>query len=46
MLQVATVKHGDMIGYFVSARLKRSETERAALKEAATRLDELLAREV
>lgn len=40
---VAITSHGDTIGYFIPARRKRTETERAALKEAAARLDELLA---
>jgi PHD/YefM family antitoxin component YafN of YafNO toxin-antitoxin module len=40
---VAITRHGDTIGYFIPARRKRSETERAALREAASRLDELLA---
>jgi antitoxin (DNA-binding transcriptional repressor) of toxin-antitoxin stability system len=40
---VAITRHGDTIGYFIPARRKRTETERAALKEAAARLDELLA---
>jgi antitoxin (DNA-binding transcriptional repressor) of toxin-antitoxin stability system len=40
---VAITRHGDTIGYFIPARRKRSETERAALKEAASRLDALLA---
>ncbi len=40
---VAITRHGDTIGYFIPARRKRSETERAALKEAAARLDDLLA---
>lgn len=38
---VAITRHGDTIGYFIPARRKRSEMERAALKEAASRLDEL-----
>jgi antitoxin (DNA-binding transcriptional repressor) of toxin-antitoxin stability system len=40
---VAITRHGDTIGYFIPARRRRSETERAALREAAARLDELLA---
>jgi PHD/YefM family antitoxin component YafN of YafNO toxin-antitoxin module len=40
---VAITRHGDTVGYFIPARRKRSETERAALKEAAARLDALLA---
>ena len=40
---VAIISHGDTIGYFIPARRKRSETERAALEEAAARLEEMLA---
>jgi PHD/YefM family antitoxin component YafN of YafNO toxin-antitoxin module len=40
---VAITRHGDTVGYFIPARRKRSEQERAALKEAAARLDALLA---
>jgi PHD/YefM family antitoxin component YafN of YafNO toxin-antitoxin module len=40
---VAITRHGDTVGYFIPARRKRSETERVALKEAAARLDALLA---
>lgn len=40
---VAITRHGDTVGYFIPARRKRSEEERAALKEAAARLDALLA---
>jgi len=40
---VAITRHGDTIGYFIPARRKRSEAERTALKEAAARLDALLA---
>ncbi len=40
---VAITRHGETIGYFIPARRKRSETERTALKEAAARLDALLA---
>jgi hypothetical protein len=39
---VAT-RDGETIGYFIPARRKRSEPERAALKEAAARFDALLA---
>jgi PHD/YefM family antitoxin component YafN of YafNO toxin-antitoxin module len=42
---VAITRHGDTIGYFIPARRKRSEAERAALKEAAVRLQEVLAAE-
>jgi antitoxin (DNA-binding transcriptional repressor) of toxin-antitoxin stability system len=40
---VAITRHGDTIGYFIPARRKRSEAERSALKEAAAKLDEMLA---
>ena len=42
---VAITRHGDTVGYYLPARRKRSETERAALKEAAGQLQELLAAE-
>jgi PHD/YefM family antitoxin component YafN of YafNO toxin-antitoxin module len=42
---VAITRHGDTVGYFIPARRKRSETERAALKEAAARWQEILAAE-
>jgi len=40
---IAITRHGDTVGYFIPARRKRSEEERRALKEAAARLDTLLA---
>jgi PHD/YefM family antitoxin component YafN of YafNO toxin-antitoxin module len=39
---VAIIRHGDTVGYFIPARRKRSETERAALKEASARWQEIL----
>jgi len=42
---VAVTRHGDTVGYYIPARRNRSETERAALKEAAARLQEMLAAE-
>jgi len=42
---LAITRHGDTVGYYLPARRKRSETERAALKEAAARLQEILAAE-
>jgi len=39
---VAITRHGDTVGYYIPARRKRSVTERAALKEAASRLQEML----
>ncbi len=40
---VAITRHGDTVGYFLPARPKRSETERAALKEATAHLQKILA---
>jgi len=40
---VAITRHGDTVGYYIPARRKRAETERAALEEAASRLQEVLA---
>jgi len=40
---VAITRHGDTVGYYIPARRKRVETERAALKEAASRLQQVLA---
>ncbi len=40
---VAITRHGDTVGYFIPARRRRTDEERAALKEAAERLDALLA---
>ncbi len=42
---VAITRHGDTVGYYIPARRKRTEAERAALKEAASRLQEVLAAE-
>lgn len=40
---VAITRHGETIGYFIPARRKRSDADREALKEAAGRLEALLA---
>jgi PHD/YefM family antitoxin component YafN of YafNO toxin-antitoxin module len=40
---VAITCEGEMVGYFIPARRKRTEEERAAFREAAARLDEMLA---
>ena len=40
---VTITRHGDTVGYYIPARRKRVETERAALKEAASRLQQVLA---
>jgi PHD/YefM family antitoxin component YafN of YafNO toxin-antitoxin module len=42
---VAITRHGDTVGYYIPARRKRSESDRAALKEAASRWQEVLAAE-
>jgi PHD/YefM family antitoxin component YafN of YafNO toxin-antitoxin module len=42
---VAITRHGDTVGYYIPARRKRSEMDRAALREAASRLQEALASE-
>ncbi len=39
---VAITRHGDTVGYYIPARRKRSEGERAALKEAAVQLQGIL----
>lgn len=39
---VAITRHGETIGYYIPARHKRTETERATLKEAASRLQQVL----
>lgn len=39
---VAITRHGDTVGYYIPARRKRSEVERAALKEVASRLQKML----
>jgi prevent-host-death family protein len=40
---VVVTRHGETVGYYIPARRSRSESERAALKEAAARLQEFLA---
>ena len=42
---VAITRHGDTVGYYIPARRKRSEGERAALQEAAGRWQKILAAE-
>jgi PHD/YefM family antitoxin component YafN of YafNO toxin-antitoxin module len=42
---VAITRHGDTVGYYIPARRKRSESERAALKQAAGRWQKILAAE-
>lgn len=41
---VAITRHGDTVGFYVPARRKRSEAEKAALREAAERLDREMAK--
>jgi PHD/YefM family antitoxin component YafN of YafNO toxin-antitoxin module len=40
---IVVTRHGDTVGYYIPARRARSEAERAALKEAAARLQKMLA---
>lgn len=42
---VAITRHGDTVGYYIPARRKRNETDRAALKEASIRWQKTLADE-
>jgi PHD/YefM family antitoxin component YafN of YafNO toxin-antitoxin module len=42
---MAITRHGDTVGYYISARRKRSDAERGALQEAAFRWHEVLAAE-
>lgn len=37
---VAITRHGDTVGYYIPTRRKRTETEKAALKEVASRLQQ------
>jgi len=39
---LAITRHGDTVGYFIPVRRKRSEAERATLKEASERWQEML----
>ncbi len=39
---VAITRHGDTVGYFIPTRRKRSEADKDALREAATRWQEVL----
>jgi antitoxin (DNA-binding transcriptional repressor) of toxin-antitoxin stability system len=40
---IAITRHGDTVGFFIPARPKRADAEKAALKDAAERFDRLLA---
>jgi PHD/YefM family antitoxin component YafN of YafNO toxin-antitoxin module len=42
---LAITRHGDTVGYYLPARRRRSEAERSALRQAAGRLQEILAAE-
>jgi len=42
---VVVTRHGDTVGYYIPARKARSDAERAALGEAAQRLQKMLASE-
>jgi hypothetical protein len=42
---VPITRHGDTVGYYIPARRRRSETDRAALKEATSRWQQILATE-
>lgn len=42
---VVVTRHGDTVGYFIPARRKRSDADKEALREAATRLQNILADE-
>jgi PHD/YefM family antitoxin component YafN of YafNO toxin-antitoxin module len=40
---VAITRHGDTVGYYIPARRKRSESDREALKQAAERMQAMMA---
>lgn len=42
---LAITRHGDTVGYYIPARRKRSEADRAALQEASVRWQQILATE-
>ena len=39
---IAITRHGDIVGFFIPARPKRTDADKAALKDAAERFDRLL----
>ena len=39
---VAITRHGDTVGYYIPARRKRTDAERDVLREAASRLRQVL----
>jgi PHD/YefM family antitoxin component YafN of YafNO toxin-antitoxin module len=41
---VAVTRHGDVVGYYIPARRKRTQAERDALEEVASRLQEEMAK--
>lgn len=41
---VAVTRHGQTVGYFIPARAARADLDRAALKEAAAKMDGMLKR--
>ncbi len=41
---VAITRHGDTVGYFIPARRKRTDAEKAALEEAAAKLEQAMVR--
>jgi len=40
---LAITRHGDTVGFYIPARKKRTEADRAALREAAARVQESMA---
>ena len=38
---MAITRHGDTIGYYIPARRKRTDADRTALKEAASKLQDM-----
>jgi hypothetical protein len=40
---MAITRHGDTVGYYIPARRKRTDADRAALKEATAKWQEILA---
>ena len=40
---IAITRHGETVGFFIPVRPKRTEADRAVLKDAAERFDRLLA---
>src|SRR5262245_41739273 len=39
---IAITRHGDTVGFFIPTRPKRSDADKAALKDAAERFDRVL----